>query len=432
MSDYVGASSWALALCLYIFLTLSDRMGLSISVLGDRPVGVPPLLLLGALAIRAALPRRSPPLDAPSRDLLIGILPFLVLAVSLPLMGVMTGLYAVTSLYSLLGPILLIGLLTLVRVSGRERHMLMGAIFLAIVTHGVYAAGQLLFRMGVLSASIWGWARKWDLASQEALSEDYILVGRSIGLFINPNVFGLWSVVSVLFSVVILRGWKRRAGVVFGLLGVAASQSRTAVVCLIFLLVCLAVAATSRKRSQRPGPWLATLLFIGIPLSAAFILMGGRVMEAGFLTRLDQAFGAGLSGVGEDENFKGRLVAWDESLTIMSEDPRIRGGTLGPPQVYTQYSIDNQFLAHYLQGGWIYVTAYVLFLACPLILMARRSSLAAQLGALTGVLAIASFTLPAADCKQVMVVVMVYAIILLGRADQGAQVSKFERVKDEA
>lgn len=97
--------------------------------------------------------------------------------------------------------------------------------FGAIVVEAILATGQYLHTQGIALAILESQYR-WDIWTQASYSEHYIITGRSIGSFINPNELGYWSIIAFWLSMLALRGWSRGCGVSMALLTLFLSQSR--------------------------------------------------------------------------------------------------------------------------------------------------------------------------------------------------------------
>lgn len=401
---------------LFGYLTLGSRLQVRVEALEGRTVALLAPFLIIIVLVRQISAKRLAPVTDSSASFAAAPVPFFALALSLPVLGVVSDLYAPTSLYSLMGPVVLLSLATLKWASAHDWRGIVGVVYWAIIVHGVYGLGQMLFREGLLHERIWGWARHWDITSQSAIKEEYVIVGRSTGLFINPNVFGAWSVVAVVFSFVVMTGRRRAIGAFLGLLGIVASQSRTAFICLLVILLISPVASWGKDASTTVSKTLAATSFFGVPMAISAMLSGlGRFIEEGLVERVLSAWSVGSVGMEGDRNFSGRFTAWDESLARIGADSRLHGGTLGPPQVYTQHFIDNQYLLYYLQGGAFFLAAYLMLLASPLLLVRREPRLAIQLGAMSCVVAVASLTLLVVDATQVSAVVVLYCSFLISR-----------------
>lgn len=405
------APQWILNTTLFLYLTLGNRLIYSIG--SERLIPfMTPLLILALLIWRLFRPTAPLASDGVSASLRLTATPFFALIIILPLLGVLLGLYEVTALYTVLGPVTILGLTALSRARGRQLKDLISVAYWSLVTHGIYALVQLLHREGVLRGQPWGWTRQWDIASQHILNEKYVIVGRSTGLFVNANVFGAWSVFSIIFSAYFLKGRRRIIGISLGTIGALASQSRTAIVCLA--LITLGLIISTFGRSSGPKRTLLTVAGVGLPILSVAVLIGSSGPVSGtYQKRLQGLFSVSEEGVGGDQNLYARYSAWQHGIALTEADPRLVGGTLGPPGVYTQQFIDNQYVAYYLQGGILLLGAFIILLISPITLTRKDVRLARRLAAMSCIVSIAAITLLVVDSTQLASLVCLYITLSL-------------------
>lgn len=394
----------SLALAAFLaYLTLGARAHIG------RAPGFPGLPVLEVLFVGAAFvawAQAGRPRLAVRGAAVSTVGPLFTLLLVLPLAGVLLGTYAVTSLYSWMVVLVPLAVLALTVTAGRRILLYCHA---AIVVHGVYAAGQALFRLGLLPAAVWGPMRAWDVETQRSLTEAYVIVGRSTGLFINANAFALWSVVALVLSYCYLSGVRQYSGIVLAVLGIAGSQSRTGILCLVVLLLVWAVYAL-RDSAVLARHGLRAVVF-GLPLVGVAYVLGlfQRMLEGGLVSRLASALSIFRDGVEADANFLGRLEAWALAFEYSPTDVRFSLGTLGPPQVQFLGFIDNQFIAFFLQGGLLLSGAYVLALLSPWSLRHLGVRRVAPLAVVCAVLALQSLTLTPMYIMQAIGLVWVVA-----------------------
>ncbi len=184
-------------------------------------------------------------------------------------------------------------------------------------------------------------------------------VDRVAGVFSDPNMFGQTAAVGVVAAVLLLIH-VRRAGIAAAcgalcLVGLAASQSRTAVLALLVALV----VAIIRKPFAR-GLGLVALVVIG---AFAFSLPGAEAFLTESFTRSGDA--------NEVATFTGRTRVWGAVLEVVPERPILGHGAGSSPQVLSELIRDgrvtwpalhahNGVLQVLLTGG---VTGVVLLLA---------------------------------------------------------------------
>lgn len=377
------AALWALL----AYLTLGERVSLG-RVPGFPGLPVLEILFVGMAVLAWVGAGRPRPGVRVGWVATVG--PLLLLLLVLPLVGVLLGIYGVTSLYSWMVVLVPLAGLALA-VTARER--LLPYCTAAIIAHGGYALGQMLYRLGLLPTAVWGPLRQWDVEVQRSLTEAYVIVGRSTGFFVNANTFSLWGVVAVVFAYCYLTGATRAVALGLAVVGVLSSQSRTGLVCLTVLFVAWAVHAMRNSavlgRATLRGvvfvlPALLLLYALGIPQ---------RVLETALGNRLLSILAVLGGGARVDANLSGRVDAWRLALAYSPTDPRLSFGTLGPPQVWLRDSIDNQFVALFVQGGVLMVAAYVVALLSPLALRRRGVTGVGPLSLVCVVVGVASLTM---------------------------------------
>lgn len=394
----------SVALWLFLgYLTLGSRVSIGRA---DGFAGLPVFELLFVVAAILAWLKAGRPRPALRGGWVVTVGPMFFLLLFLPAAGVLLGAYGVTSLYSWMVVLVPLAALALT-VTARSR--VLPFCHAAIVVHGTYAAGQLMHRLGLLPAAVGGPMRAWDIESQRSLNEAYVIVGRSTGLFINANIFALWGLTALVFAFYYLKGAQRVSGVTLAIIGVLASQSRTGLVCLAVLFVFWAVRAL-RDSGTLSRYLLPTVVFLLPSLLLSYVLgVWNRLIEGGLANRWSSLFAILGEGVEVDDNLMGRLDSWQLALAYSPTDPRFSFGTLGPPQVQFGNSIDNQFVAFYLQGGVLLLGAFVLALLSPVMLARRGVPQVVPLAVGCFVVALGSLSMTAVFAAQAICLVWVVA-----------------------
>jgi hypothetical protein len=398
------------ALVFTLYITLGQRFTIGAATGGRgnvQPLEILFMFLAALLWFRSTLRTRKPV----ARGLWLPTIgPLFALLVLLPILGVVVGGYEFHTLYSFTVVLVPLSIFVLGQASEQYGVDIRNAAFAAILAQGFYGFAQMLSRVGLMPEALWGWATRWDSQSQTAINIDYVLSARSTGLFLNPNEFGMWSVLAVIFSAVYLRKSKRLLGVILGALGVICSQSRTAWTALLVLLIGYLVASIVMSGLAKRA---ILVILLASPLVTILALLGvfSRLVEANSTTRLLSGLDVLTQGASADPNLAGRYDAWGRVRALAAE---YTFGTLGPPEIKFGGSIDNQFASFYLQGGVILVLAYVLALVAPFVLMHRGIPYARTLALMTGAIAIFSYTAAPIDSTTASALVWVAVAITFG------------------
>ncbi len=378
-------------LCLSV--TLGQRIGIDVAGGSMDPFAVALLAAAALLWLQDGLGGAA---CRPYRSVVLCTVgPLLALLFLLPLVAVLLeGFdpergYGVATLYTWLVPGFAVAVLSLSR-RRRLHGLCLERVGLALIlVHGIYGLGQTLFRLRLVPADVWQRAVVWDTQSQLAQSEAYVISGRSTGLFINANEFGLWSCMAIVFSAVFLRRGQQAVGVALGVLGVVGSQSRTAWLGLTVLAAVVLVRAMSQRRvADRLLRWLVAicpLLLWGWHLGWLH-----RLLESTLVTRLASALALFDRGVAADRNLQGRLNAWADAWAFSADHPV---GTLGPPQVLLGGFIDNEYVSLFVQGSAPLLAAFLLALLSPLVLRRRGVPHAGALLLVAALVALFSLTM---------------------------------------
>ncbi|GAA2493694.1 hypothetical protein [Terrabacter carboxydivorans] len=372
-----------------LYLLFGQRFTVDAATGGRGAVSLPEMLFLAAsLLLWFGLKVR---IEGPhAKGLFVSTVgPLFTLLMVLPLIGVLIGDYEPRALYSFVVVLVPMAILTLGAAAARFDVDLRTPVFVAVVGQGLYGLGQLLARVGLMPTGLWSWAVNWDAQTQASYSESYVISSRSTGLFVNPNEFGLWSVLTVIFGALYLRGRRRGVALFLGILGVFASQSRTAWLALALLLAALMIRNLLRPQTAKSSFVAVALTAVTLGLVALF---GGfsRFIEAGAVSRFNTGLGVFTGGgASQDANLQGRYVGWERANEFVQD---YAFGTLGPPQLKFGGSIDNQFVSYYLQGGVLLVCVYLLALAAPFIVLRRRVHQSWKLMVVATVFAIFSYT----------------------------------------
>jgi hypothetical protein len=289
--------------------------------------------------------------------------PYLTLGFILPLLGVIMGDYDISSLYliftSVLCPLAAIslGTLTVTHVSGQhDMKKVTALINSTLILQSGMVALQVLRQFGFSNILI-ELQTEWDVTSQLQLSDDYVILGRPIGSFINPNVLGVWALVCFYWNLVLSQGYIRNIFCALSLIIIMTSQSRgtVAALCLSAALFLFNILKRGMFESRIKVLQNLALVFGLAIIGSLFLLFAtyqaDQILGAG---RWSQGWKVLFEGAEADANFSGRIGVWREVLPFMSEHPL---GTFGPPQVLFILPVDNLFLYCLLQGSIFYIFA---------------------------------------------------------------------------
>lgn len=322
----------------------------------------------------------------------LAVTPLWLLLVILPAIGILANLGGIASLYAMVTALVPFATLTIAGWSKLQRKRAVAAVFVAILVHGTYGVFQLGSRLKLVPGAIGSRISAWDISSQGAEKEAYIVAGRSTGLFLNANSFGLWSVFAILWAHFFLRGPARFVALSLGIAGVWASQSRTAwIVAGILGFLWLIAVARGSLEARRTSVGLVVLgtVFLVAVLSGA----GERLLESDLLNRLGSALKVLSEGLGADRNLAARFDSWREAWEFSGSNPSLLMGTLGPPEQLFGGYIDNQYVSYFLQGSLPLVAAFVWALALPWFASSRGVGNTAPLKVMAVAVAVSSLTM---------------------------------------
>ncbi|WP_394216113.1 O-antigen ligase family protein [Brachybacterium vulturis] len=287
--------------------------------------------------------------------------PLLLLLGLLPTLGILVADAGITLLYAWILPAKVLATLLLSRAVQSHGLDIRRIGLIPIVAHGVYGLLQTLYRAELIPTSVWGPMANWDIRSQQYWDAEYVIVGRSTGLFINANEFGMWSCLAVVFSATLAEGRVRVIGLFLGVAGVLGSQSRTAWIVLALIIVFYAVRGARHRRAAEITVGVVSLL---APVVALGWLTGAfaAVADQIDVERIAGVLAVAEEGVDADANLNARVDAWRDVWIYSGAYPF---GTLLPPiGVFGGY-IDNQYVSFFLQGGPFLLGAFLLLLASP-------------------------------------------------------------------
>ena len=348
---------WAILATLVVVTLLSQRVFLTLPIGQSRPA-ILELLPIG-MAMLAALVtirwRGRNLLLFARRDFLLIWGPYLGLSVLFPVLGVVSGQYPIHTLAAIQVPAYAISSVVLgaelIRIDPRGISGWRWALFLAVLVQGIYAVLQQLV-IGNLLPQAWDWVLNWDISTQRAFG-DSVIVGRSAGFYINPNILGAASGVALLIGICAVRPRLSYAIVGATFAALLLSQSRGASAALIAALGFLLVLAVRRHQAPRRDQ-LIPYAGVVVAVVAGWLVLVVTGAPAGTLVG---RFGSGISL--QDPNVVGRIEFWEAGLRLLGSHPF---GTLGPPELLLGTAVDSDWVRALLEGGPIFIAALALAL----------------------------------------------------------------------
>ena len=293
--------------------------------------------------------------------------PYLALTLALPFLGVLYHEYPERTIITSLPAFRALAFISfgcwLAGAGEKVRRIAGRYLFGLICLEGLLAATQYGHNHGLISGGLLELQYRWDLTTQFQYSSEYVITGRSIGTFINPNELGFWSAISFWLAVVLLKGRPRLIAGFAALTSLFLSQSRGSLFALTAsLLLWGAYLALVRARHLRAARDTMLCGLLGLILFATLtgVFLQDRLANSPVLAR----FGAGIKvlsqGASADENAEGRVQAWKNALVFYSNHLT---GTWGEPQMLFGSFMDNDYVRILLQGSPFYLGTFILLLA---------------------------------------------------------------------
>ena len=254
-------------------------------------------------------------------------------------------------------------------------------VFAAVSGEFVFAGVQFGQQRAWFSGGVCDLLQQWDVNSQLAYSERYILTARSIGTYLNPNTLGFGSVVSFWAAVILLRGKPRFLGASMAVATLLCSQSRGSTLALIIsALVWFGYLLCSRNPDLRKtrDAWLAVVLIGMIAVTWGVVLFQDRLTDGlSSQNRFERGLRFLSEGTSADSNAAGRIGGWQRALAF-HQDHLL--GTWGEPRFMFRDIIDNDYVRALLQGSAVYLCALFLALLGALRQLTRHSQISWLLG----------------------------------------------------
>ncbi len=282
--------------------------------------------------------------------------PFLALMFVLPWLGVFFNGYEVTSLYLLTNVTTWVSFLIIgAAVSGAGLRTWSFWLAVAIGLQFLYALAQAVWLGGGPLADVLTPLIEWDMA----VTGDDIVLGRSRGLYTNPNVLGFWAAMATMLALTLVSPAVRPIAFVLAMATLVLSQSRGATAA---LLVVGAVGAVGTlvmgkiSRSQlRALAWVSLLLVILAPVVIT-------VLPTQSFDRFGALADVVSQGADADQNLAGRVDFWVAATDLSRQYPL---GTWGPAELTLDTAIDSDWFSAFARGSIVLVFAQLLLLLAP-------------------------------------------------------------------
>lgn len=180
---------------------------------------------------------------------------------------------------------------------------------------------------------------EWDLVSQQIYGEGAVVLGRSIGLSVNPNALGLTATLLLLGIAALPNVPFRHLAAASAFITLLLSGSRGSILGGAAGLLILA-ALRLRRGGLRP----MTLILPTAIVCAAI----GALLAAGWSPDRILIVVQGFDSSRVDPNISGRFDLWRYALEYVGQHPF---GGLGPPELAIGASIDSEWIRALVQGG---------------------------------------------------------------------------------
>lgn len=360
---------WFFIATLFVLITANDRLEITgFDVEGPADRGSLRLSdWLWMMTLAGVVPLRSTLYVPRALPLSVWItLPFALLSVLLPLLGVLAGYgplsYATVGFrYLQAGSFAILAYILSSRY-GTETvsRSLLKALFVAIVCHGVYAMIQVGYGLGWLGPA---WVMP-DLIFAKEHETSWFFYPRATGWHVNPNRLGTGAVaigVSVWSAYVARYRLAPGAWTLLLLIVTAttfASGSRTALLGAIVAMSSLLATQLSPlgRYAVRSLSGALSLTTLGM----TSIVAAGWVMPTVLFDRYARFANLFSEGAEVDENFIGRIRQWEYFWEMHVLDYPF--GTWVPPDYITGIAVDNMYVQTAVQGSPVYTFMFLLFL----------------------------------------------------------------------
>ncbi len=303
--------------------------------------------------------------------LLVYLVPYLLLSVLLPILGVLMGgwspSFAIPGVRHLQWVSLALMSYWAVRTHGLEHlwRVMLWVFVVASIAHTLHALIQLLAPLGVLSSD-------WLILDKEfaqRFTATWFFYPRTTGLLVNPNSYGLFgAVVLLLLSACLLARLRLRFGATWllglsGLWAVLSSASRSAIVGLVSGALVLGAIVLMRAMLTHDERYLVRLagftgkvvIVLGIVPALADALLPSHLLE-----RVVLLAGVVMEGAEIDPNAIGRFDLWESAL--QAYETEFVWGTWVPAGYALKSPVDSYYVSLLVQGTPLYLLVFLIAL----------------------------------------------------------------------
>jgi O-Antigen ligase len=294
----------------------------------------------------------------------MAVLPYLALTAVFPILGVMFHGYPERTLLSIADSTTAVSFLVLgAAAASSDRRSWARWLMLGIVLQLAYALGQAIYWSRGPGWEAFTPFAGWDL-SLAVLQGQLGSLGRSTGLFTNPNDLGLWAGVAVVLAWTTLPQRQRGIGIALSVMTLLLSQSRGPAVGLLAALVAGAALSVARGRFASSAAFKTVLAFV---LAGLLATLAGVFVAAPevLLDRFGALFQVLMAGPQADANLASRLNLWSGVVVLNSAYP---WGTWGSPELLLGTAVDSAWFRAFAQGSVPYVATLALLFAAALAL----------------------------------------------------------------
>ena len=315
----------------------------------------------------------------------LALLPYLALTAIMPILGVLFHGYPERTLLSVTDATTAVSFLILGAAASMNAKEGWARFLLpAIVVEFVYASAQTINWSQGSGLELFRPFAEWD-RSLAILEGQLGSVGRSTGLFTNPNELGLWACVAAVLAWTCLAGRRRWVGVALAVMTLLLSQARGPAVGLVAALMVGAVLAIARGRLATTGGLKAAAALAAAAVLVAFAV-AFQVVEVP-LDRFAVLLQVAIEGPQADVNLASRLNLWYGVLVLNLSYPL---GTFGSPELLLGAAVDSAWIRAFAQGSALYLLAMALLIGAAVVV--RNAALGDALRLTSVVVAVTGIT----------------------------------------